>query len=415
MTYNNQNLNKPNENLSSSTTGQPYASSEESSINMETKLAREKQVSTTPQPNVQPASIPVSQPSAPAITSISAEVPRAENISTTTPQPNVQPATRTLNPLVARALVGGLIGATLGTLAGVLAGKRTAQGVNHAVKGVGEAAKTVGGGLSQTAQGVGQGVKSIAEGVNYAAQGAVQDTAESVNYAAKGALEAVKTTAEYVKPAVTGVGNAVKGTSEAVTDAAKGVGNAVKGAAESVTDAAKGAAKSTSEAVTGAAQGVGNAVKGAAEDTKQSIAGTLDAAASDVQPSENLTVTIVTEQPIVNTPPLNTTSNYNPSVIGAGNAANSTALEVKPPENQSIELYQDSLVADKPSINADAFDLGEQVESQTSASMAPGEKKELDVDLILSGDTGMSGNRDEEDFRKGQGFEREIFGNSADI
>jgi hypothetical protein len=84
------------------------------------------------------------------------------------------------NPTLARALVGGLIGATLGTLAGALASKKTSNGVNHAVEGVGNAAKTVGSGLNLAARGVGDAAKSIGEGVGYAVVGSSVDTARAL-------------------------------------------------------------------------------------------------------------------------------------------------------------------------------------------------------------------------------------------
>lgn len=194
MSDRNPNLNKPDENAGSITTSQPYSRSEG--------------------------------------TSTSARLTTDENAPTITPQPNAQPASKAMNPVLTRALVGGLVGATLGTLAGVLAGKRTARGVNHAVKGVGDATKTIAGGVSQTAKGVGDAVKSVAEGVNYTVVGAIQDTTEGVNQVVAGALDAIKDTAEDAKPSVRSAFDAAMDTAEDAKQAVVGALDAVENTAE---------------------------------------------------------------------------------------------------------------------------------------------------------------------------------------
>lgn len=163
-------------------------------------------------------------------TSISAGLPRDENGSTITRQPD-ESAGRGMNSGLTRALIGGLIGATLGTLAGALANKRTAQGVNHAVKGVGDGVKTVGEGVNHAAKGVGHAVKSVGEGVNHAVIGAV---AEGVNNAVVGTLDAARGAAEGVKPSVVGTLDAVKDTAEDAKQSVVGALNAVKDTAEDV-------------------------------------------------------------------------------------------------------------------------------------------------------------------------------------
>lgn len=149
-------------------------------------------------------------------TSTGERVARDENSPTITRQADTSPAGKGISPGLARALMGGLIGATLGTLAGALANKRTAQGVNHAAKGVGE-------GVNQAAKGVGHAVKSVAEGVSQAVIGNAADT-----------VDAVKDTAEAVKPSVIGAADAVKDTAEGVKRSVVGAADAVKDTAEDV-------------------------------------------------------------------------------------------------------------------------------------------------------------------------------------
>ena len=133
-------------------------------------------------------------------------------------QPAAHPADKAMSTGLSRALMGGLIGATLGTLVGALANKRTAEGVNHAAKGVGVAVKSVAEGVNHATKGVGVAVKSVAEGVNHAVVGraveAVKDTSEGVKQSVTGAVEAVKGAAEETKQSVTGAVEAVKGASD---------------------------------------------------------------------------------------------------------------------------------------------------------------------------------------------------------
>lgn len=126
----------------------------------------------------------------PASTSVGA-VGGKENVSTTSRQSDEQPAGKGMNNGLTKALVGGLIGATLGTLAAALANKRTTQGVNHAAKGVGQAAKSVAEGVNHAAKGVGQAAKTVTEGVNYAVLGAVADVVKDTADNAKQAVESV--------------------------------------------------------------------------------------------------------------------------------------------------------------------------------------------------------------------------------
>ena len=137
-------------------------------------------------------------------TSIGAGLATDENVPTITRQPDAHPAGTGMSTGLARVLMGGLIGVTLGTLAGALANKRTAKGVNHAVKGVGDGAKTVAEGVNHAAKGVGDAVKSVAQGVSYAVVGgladAVKDIAEGAEQSVVGAVDALKDAAEDVKP-----------------------------------------------------------------------------------------------------------------------------------------------------------------------------------------------------------------------
>lgn len=131
-----------------------------------------------------------------ADTNTSASIGENGNSSTNNHQSENQQTSKGSNNGLTKALVGGLIGATLGTLAAALANRRTSQGVNHAAKGVGQAAKTVGEGVTHAAQGVGQAVKSVTEGVNYAVVGGVADvvknTAQQAQQAVAGATDAVQ-------------------------------------------------------------------------------------------------------------------------------------------------------------------------------------------------------------------------------
>lgn len=164
-------------------------------------------------------------------TTIGTDLAREENGSTITRQRDALPADRGMSPELGRVLMGGLIGAALGTLAGALANKRTAEGVNHAVKGVGDGAKTVGKGVNQAAKGLGHAVKSVTEGVNHAVIGGL---AEGLNNAVVGAVDAAKLAAEEVKPSVVGVMDAVQDTVEDAKQSVVGAVDSVQGAAEDV-------------------------------------------------------------------------------------------------------------------------------------------------------------------------------------
>ena len=148
--------------------------------------------------------ITTKQPYGSTGTSTSAGVARDENGPTIKHQPDAPSAGKGMSTGLSRALVGGLIGVTLGTLAGALANKRTAKGVNHAAKGVGQGAKSVAEGVNHAAKGVGDAVKSVAEGVNYAVVGgladAVKDISENAEKSVVGAVDALKGAAEDVNP-----------------------------------------------------------------------------------------------------------------------------------------------------------------------------------------------------------------------
>jgi stress response protein YsnF len=162
-------------------------------------------------------------------TSISADLARDEDGPTIRREPDVHPADRGMSPALGRALMGGLIGATLGILAGALANKRTAKGVNHAVKGVGDGAKTVVEGVNQATKGVGYAVKSVAEGVNYAVVGAV---AEGLNSVAIDAVDTLKDTAEDA-------GRSVVDAVDTLKDTAEDAGRSVVGAVDTLKDTAE--------------------------------------------------------------------------------------------------------------------------------------------------------------------------------
>ena len=98
-------------------------------------------------------SIPTGQfYASPAGTNTGTESPKEENSPGSKGQSDGQPASKGTNNGLNKALLGGLIGATLGTLAAALANKRTAQGANHAAKGVGKAAKSVTEGVNHAAK-----------------------------------------------------------------------------------------------------------------------------------------------------------------------------------------------------------------------------------------------------------------------
>ncbi len=186
-------------------------------------MRENKQVLDKRDENVDP--ITTGQPYVPA------GVARGENGPKITGQPDAHPADTGMSTGLGRALMGGLIGATLGILAGALANKRTAKGVNHAAKGVGDGAKTVAEGVNHAAKGVGDAVKSVAEGVNYAVVGPV---AQGLNQVVTNAVDAAKNTAENAGQSVVGAVDAVKGAAEDAGQSVVGAVDAVKGAAEDV-------------------------------------------------------------------------------------------------------------------------------------------------------------------------------------
>ncbi len=205
MTENKQPLDKQDKNTEPMTTVPPYTRSAGTSIGA--GLAREENG---------PNDMPVKG----AESSVNDTVKSAGvAVKGTAEGANAQPAThqtdRGMSTGLSRALMGGLIGATLGTLVGALANKRTSEGVNHAVKGVGAAVKSISEGVNHATKGVGVAVKSVAEGVNHAVVGgaveAVKDTSEGVRQSVTGAVEAVKGAVEDTKQSVTGAFAAVNG------------------------------------------------------------------------------------------------------------------------------------------------------------------------------------------------------------
>jgi gas vesicle protein len=134
-----------------------------------------------------------------------------------------------MNPSLSRALIGGLVGATLGTLAGALAGRKTSEGVNHAVKGVGNAFRTIGEGLGQTAKGVGDAAKSVGEGLTYAVVGGSSDAVKGI---AEGAKQTGIATANVVQATAEGV-------NETVQRAAHSIEVSSESAKQSIVDAAE--------------------------------------------------------------------------------------------------------------------------------------------------------------------------------
>jgi stress response protein YsnF len=223
----NQPINQRDENIDRTMT-EPYARS--AGVNTEPRLTKEEnQPSTRYQSNTYS-------------TDTSRSTPHIEEYQPTVKLQTEQSSARTgINPGLARALVGGLIGATLGTLAGALASKRTSEGVDYAVKGVGNALKNVGEGLNLAAKGVGEAVKSVGEGASHAVVGSTLDAAQDIAEGAK---------------------QTVVGTLDAVQDTAEGVNQTVKAGADRVKDTAEDAKQSTTNLT--------NVVKDTAEDAKQS-------------------------------------------------------------------------------------------------------------------------------------------------
>ena len=158
-------------------------------------------------------------------TNIRVEVPKVVNTPTTTSQSETRPVNRGINPALGRLLVGGLIGASLGSLAAALAGKKTSEGVNHAVKGVGKALNTVSEGLNQTAKGVGEAATSIAEGAKYAVVGGASEAAKGI---AEGAKQTVAGTLDVVQDTAQSVSQTVEGASQGVANTIKNTGENIK-------------------------------------------------------------------------------------------------------------------------------------------------------------------------------------------
>lgn len=138
-------------------------------------------------------------------------------------------AEKGFNPTLSRALVGGLIGATLGTLAGALASKKTSNGVNHAVEGVGNAAKTVGSGFNLAARGIGEAAKSIGEGVGYAVVGSSVDTAKGI---ADGVKQVGSVTAEVAQSGTKSINQAIKGMANSVEASSEAANQSIVEATE---------------------------------------------------------------------------------------------------------------------------------------------------------------------------------------
>lgn len=175
----------------------------------------------------------------PVGTTTSASLPTSANASPTSLS-NTRQEDKSMNNALTRALLGGLLGATLGTLAGALANRRTVKGIDHATKGVGNAAKTVAGGFNQAAKGVGDAVKSVTEGVSYAVVGglaeAVQDTAQVAKQSVESASDALGNVADNVNYTLKGVGDAVKDTASDVKQSVDSTTADIKSSADQIGD-----------------------------------------------------------------------------------------------------------------------------------------------------------------------------------
>ncbi len=130
-----------------------------------------------------------------------------------TDRPDGLPVDRGNGNGLAKVAIAGVVGAVVGTVAGALANKRTAQGVNHTFKGVGDAVKGAASGVNRTFKGVGDAIKGVASGFNDNVQGAgdaLKDTESGVNDTIKVAVDTVKSAAEDVKLSVEGTVDRVK-------------------------------------------------------------------------------------------------------------------------------------------------------------------------------------------------------------
>lgn len=188
-----QTWNKQDETIGTVPTGQFYVRAVGTGIGAD--IPRSENVGTIPRESFY----------APPTGSIGGDIPTPGNNSTSQPQTDNKPANKGKNNALTKLLVGGLVGATLGTLASALANKRTAQGANHAAKGVGKAVKSVSEGVNIAAKGVGEAVKTVTEGVNHAVVGSVvdalKDTAESAKQSVESAKDQLGQTADYINPA----------------------------------------------------------------------------------------------------------------------------------------------------------------------------------------------------------------------
>jgi vacuolar-type H+-ATPase subunit H len=241
-------------------------------------------VSSTTQPSVNSADIHVDT-----------DVSRNNDVNRgSSTQPNARSTNQGMNPMLSRALIGGLVAGTLGSLIGAFAGKRVGQGFNTAVKGIGEASKTIGEGLSHTGKGIGQAVQSIAEGATEAIVGGAVDTAKGV---AEGATQALVGTVDTVQNTARGVSEVTKqtveGTVDAIQSTAQGVNQVVQSAAEMANDTVNRASEEIKQTATSAS----DTVKSTAQDLNQSVQSSVDSVSqnqgdrdrtiADRQPSKN--------------------------------------------------------------------------------------------------------------------------------
>lgn len=103
---------------------------------------------------------------------------------------------------LARAAIGGVVGAVLGTVALSLANKRTVEGINRSVKGVGNTVKNA-------AQGVNVSVKNAVEAVKGVANKGVNETVESAENTERATTEdisKVESTQNIQSPSEQGMG-----------------------------------------------------------------------------------------------------------------------------------------------------------------------------------------------------------------
>ncbi|MBD1863421.1 MULTISPECIES: hypothetical protein [Trichocoleus] len=207
MADNYQSVIQPEENISSVGTAQPYAGTTERSADYR-----------------------------------AVEVPKEP--VTYSPSTEAKSVDKAMSPALSRALVGGLIGATLGTLAGALAGRKTSEGVNHAIKGVSNAFRTIGEGLGQTAKGVGDAAKSVGEGVTYAVVGGSSDAAKGI---VEGAKQAGMATANVVQATAEGVNETIQRAAHSIEVSSESAKQSITDVAEQSKEMVKDNAISTSQ------------------------------------------------------------------------------------------------------------------------------------------------------------------------